>query len=144
MNQGIQEAFCKLMHCLWVVQVSSFHYWVYALTSLCWLDCSAKNFFQGWRYPQTSIIVQCMHCHSIMQAEFITHCCPFCFKLLWIQWMVDHRYQFVLQFRILIIHLVQLISIFLEHVPPAEPMKCLWEQGSYGIFHCIVLICMNI
>jgi hypothetical protein len=64
--------------------------------------------------------------------------------LLWIQRMVDHRYQFVLQFWMLIIHLVQLIFVFPQHVPPAEPVNCLWEQGSDGIFHCIVLICRNI
>jgi hypothetical protein len=29
-------------------------------------------------------------------------------------------------------------------VLPTEPLKCLWEQGSDGIFHCIVLICRNI
>jgi hypothetical protein len=43
----------------------------------------------------------------------------------------------------LIIHLAQLIFVFLKHVPFAEPVKCLWEQGFDGIFHCIVLICSN-
>jgi hypothetical protein len=43
----------------------------------------------------------------------------------------------------LIIHLVQLIFVFLEHVPSTELVKYLWEQGSNDIFHCIVLICMS-
>jgi hypothetical protein len=44
--------------------------------------------------------------------------------------MVDPRYQFFLQFRMLIIHLVQQISVFLEHVPSVKPVKCMWEQRS--------------
>jgi ribosomal protein S27E len=43
---------------------------------------SRKNFFKVCRYPHMPLIVQCLHCHSIMQVELITQHYSFCFKLL--------------------------------------------------------------